>query len=171
MILWIKSLALIGSAHYEIKTLPQKLFEMLPQQYGKSKRANSLPNCSPIKTQLIQDFKIKFITTIDFFKVINVSNWTTLFSFENRARELFLNRGNRIFFKSSPLTDYFLWQEIRELCDIAFSGSHGMTQVELLPSNKIWILIKQACCAGCTRRPFPMQLHKWEKSTPSVKWP
>ena len=31
--------------------------------------------------------------------------------------------------------------------------------------------IKQACCAGCRRRPFPMQLHQQVKSTPSVKWP
>ena len=30
---------------------------------------------------------------------------------------------------------------------------------------------KQACCAGCRRRPFPMKLHQWAKSTRSVKWP
>ena len=33
------------------------------------------------------------------------------------------------------------------------------------------VLSKQACCAGCRRRPFPMQLPQKEKSTPSVKWP
>ena len=30
---------------------------------------------------------------------------------------------------------------------------------------------KQACCAGCLRRPFPMKLHQQAKFAPSVKWP
>ena len=28
---------------------------------------------------------------------------------------------------------------------------------------------KQACCAGCRRRPFPMQLHQQAKSSPPEK--
>ena len=31
-------------------------------------------------------------------------------------------------------------------------------------------ILKQACCAGCRRRPFLMQHHQQAKSTPSVKW-
>ena len=31
--------------------------------------------------------------------------------------------------------------------------------------------LKQACCTGCRRRPFPLQLHQQAKSTHSVKQP
>ena len=30
---------------------------------------------------------------------------------------------------------------------------------------------KQACCPGCRRKPFPMQLQQLVKSNPSLKWP
>ena len=30
---------------------------------------------------------------------------------------------------------------------------------------------KQACCANCRRRPFPMKFRQETKSNPSVKWP
>ena len=42
-----------------------------------------------------------------------------------------------------------------------------------MQSNRLasFLQSKQACCAGCRLRPFPMQLHQQAKSTLSVKWP
>ena len=67
------------------------------------------------------------------------------------------------------------------LCNIKIikqSGSSTMLVVLFSPifffASLVFIqciLFKiQACCAGCRRRPFPMQLHQQAKSTPSVKW-
>jgi hypothetical protein len=58
-------------------------------------------------------------------------------------------------------------------------------QIDIFKKNYVWILLifnfnftlqsnlivwhKQACCAGCRRRPFPMQIQQKAKSTHSAK--
>ena len=58
-------------------------------------------------------------------------------------------------------------------CESSHSGRGGEEREFVLdtfsPSFLTILIMKQACCAGCRRRPFPMKLHQWAKSTPSVK--
>ena len=56
--------------------------------------------------------------------------------------------------------------------ETAHSGDRGIHSDTNYINDKMLIIYnKQACCAGCRGRPFPMKLHQWAKSIHSEKLP
>ena len=117
-----------------------------------------------------------FQTTFQFFLIYNIE-YVKLFKWSCRS-STFLKEIN-LNVKVSCYSSVFLYLDFQlyNTMGTSYPTEDGSLRVFDGPGvagavlQTALSLIKQACCAGCRFRPFPMKLHQKAKSTHSAKLP